>query len=384
MPSLGADMDAGTLVRWHVKPGDAVKRGNVVADVETDKGIVEVEIWDDGIVESIVVPPGTKVPVGTVLARLRATESAPIATVPRAETRPLASPAARKFARERGVDLAHVRGTGPHGAITRSDVERAGAAPFPTEAAATPEATQKAEVPKTSPNVPAPPKERPAAEGLSMRRAIAAAMSRSKREIPHYYLSTEIDVRAASRWLERENERRPVPDRILFASILLKATALAAKAIPDVNGYFVEGAFRPEEHVHLGVAISLRQGGLIAPAIHNVSERSVGEVQAALRDVVSRARAGKLRSSEMTDATLTVTNLGDQGVLGVFGVIYPPQVALVGFGRVTERPWAEGDLLGVRPILTATLSGDHRVSDGHRGAIFLSTIARFLQEPEKL
>lgn len=396
MPSLGADMDAGTLIEWHVKPGDAVKRGSIVADVETDKGIVEVEIWEDGVVESLTVAPGTKVPVGTVLATLKTNGRAPkvetvepTAAVPvtppvppanRSTTavpavpvaHPMASPAARQLARERGVDLAHVRGTGTHGAITRGDVERAGAPAIPTVA--------------QTPTAGAHPRGLPApsADASSMRRAIAAAMSRSKREIPHYYLSNEIDVQRVSRWLEAENAKRSVTERILFAAVLLKAIALAAREVPEVNGVFVDGAFQPAKQVHLGVAVSLRQGGLIAPAIHDVDTKSIADVQAVLRDLVARARSGRLRSSEMSDPTLTVTNLGDQGVLSVFGVIYPPQVALVGFGKIVERPWAEDGMIGVRPIIAATLAADHRVSDGHRGAVFLSTVALLLQEPEKL
>ena len=154
--------------------------------------------------------------------------------------------------------------------------------------------------------------------------------------------------------------------------------------MPELNGLFIDGELRPSAAVHVGVAISLRQGGLVAPAIHDTDKRPLGELMAALRDLVARARAGTLRSSEMSDPTITVTNLGDQGVDAVFGVIYPPQVALVGFGTVRERPWAEHGLLGVRPVVTATLSADHRVSDGHRGARFLAAIARHLEQPEKL
>ncbi|HSK80252.1 MAG TPA: dihydrolipoamide acetyltransferase family protein, partial [Thermoanaerobaculia bacterium] len=225
-----------------------------------------------------------------------------------------------------------------------------------------------------------PPRDRAA----SMRRAIGAAKARSKREIPHYYLSATIDMRRALAWLTEENRRRSVEERLLPAAILLKAVALALRKVPELNGFYVDDAFRPSEAVHLGVAVALRGGGLIAPAIHDVDKKSLGELMAALRDLVARARAGTLRSSEMSDPTVTVTNLGDQGVETVFGVIYPPQVALVGLGRIVERPWAENGLLGVRPVVTATLSADHRATDGHRGALFLTALDQFLQEPEKL
>jgi pyruvate dehydrogenase E2 component (dihydrolipoamide acetyltransferase) len=166
--------------------------------------------------------------------------------------------------------------------------------------------------------------------------------------------------------------------------LLLKAVALAVSEAPEMNGYWVDGAFRASESVHIGVAISLRGGGLVAPAIHDVEQVSLNDLMAQLRDLVNRARANKLRSSELSDPSITVTNLGEQGVGTVFGVIYPPQVALVGFGTIQQRPWAVDGLLGVRPILTATLSADHRASVGHRGAQFLAAIDRRLQEPEKL
>ncbi len=217
-----------------------------------------------------------------------------------------------------------------------------------------------------------------------MRHAIAAAMARSKGEIPHYYLSSEVEVGRARAWLEAENAKRAVADRLLFASLLLKATALGLREVPELNGFFVDGTFRRSDAIHVGVAIALRQGGLVAPAIHDVDRRSLGDVMTALRDLVARARSGVLKSSEISDPTVTVTNLGDQGADSVFGVIYPPQVAIVGFGTVRERPWAVDGLIGVRPVVVTSLSGDHRVSDGHRGARFLAAVARWLSTPEKL
>lgn len=217
-----------------------------------------------------------------------------------------------------------------------------------------------------------------------MRQAIAAAVARSNREIPHYYLSTDIDMSRATAWLQRENLTRPVADRLLPAVLLLKSVATALRQSPELNGFWVDGAFRPSASVHIGVAISLRGGGLVVPAIHDADRRSIAELMRALRDLVQRARSGALRSSEIMDPTITITNLGDQGVRTVFGVIYPPQVALVGFGRITERPWAEGGMVGVRPVVTATLAADHRASDGHRGGFFLAAVDRLLQRPEEL
>jgi len=365
-------MDEGKLLEWKVKAGDAVKRGDLVAVVETPKAAVDVEIWQSGVIEELVAKPGDTVPVGGVLARLRGVEEAPAPKKAEAGPAPVAtrhpvSPAARKHARELGVDVESLAGSGPHGSVTVEDVERAAkGAPKP---AAKPAAT---------PEAPAPDK------ALAMRRAIAAAMSRSKREIPHYYLSQTIPMRRAVDWLTAHNEKRPVAERVLMGALQLKAVALALKDFPDLNGFWKDDAFQPASGIHLGVAIALRQGGLVAPAIHDVAELGLEELMKALSDLVRRARAGSLRSSEMSDPTLTVTNLGDLGVDEVFPVIYPPQVAIVGFGRVAPRPWAEDGMIGAVPAVTASLAGDHRASDGHRGARFLAAVAARLQEPEAL
>jgi len=356
LPSLGADMDEGKLLQWKVKPGDKVKRGDLVAVVETPKAAVDIEIWQDGVVHELITQPGTTIPVGTVMARLIGEGEAPPALAPKAAAAPVpsaapppsrhaVSPAARKHARELGVDVEQLTGTGPHGAVTVEDVDKAAK--------------------------PAAPVDRNA----EMRKAIAAAMSRSKREIPHYYLSETVSLERAAAWLEAENARRPLPERILMAVLYLKAVALACKAYPDMNGHYVDNAFRPAASVHVGVAISLRQGGLIAPAIHEVEKLPLPELMKKLADLVKRARAGSLRSSEMSDPTITVTNLGEGGVQTVFGIIYPPQVALVGFGSVSRAP---------APTVVASLAADHRVSDGHRGALFLAEIANLLQHPETL
>jgi pyruvate dehydrogenase E2 component (dihydrolipoamide acetyltransferase) len=394
MPALGADMEAGTLLEWRVAPGQLVRRGDIVALVDTDKAEIEVEIFTDGIVEELLVAPGTKVPVGTVLARLRADGGlrAPAPAerfVPGTAPRLRVSPLARRIAAEQRIDLATIRGTGTGGAITGADVKRAAVEPSraPSAAAEAPPRAAAEGVPAPTPAgvraiLPAPPPD--AARALAMRRTIAAAMTRSKREIPHYYLATRIDMGRAVRWLDAENLRRSVTERLLPSVLILKATALALRKVPELNGFFRDSGFNPSDAVHLGVAISLRSGGLVAPALHDADRRSLDDLMATLRDLVQRARAGVLRSSELSDATVTVTNLGDQGVETVFGVISPPQVALVGFGRLREEPWAENGMLGVRPAVTATLAADHRASDGHRGGVFLSALDRLMQSPEKL
>jgi pyruvate dehydrogenase E2 component (dihydrolipoamide acetyltransferase) len=280
------------------------------------------------------------------------------------------------MAEELGVDLHGLKGSGPHGAIGRADVEHVieeRNAPVPT-----PEASQVA--PASQPAVPTPPEK--LAFAASMRRAIALAMAKSNREIPHYYLETHIDMSRPLARLEAENVKRSLAERILPVVLLIRATALALVDVPELNGFWREDHFEASEAIHIGFAVSLRQGGLVTPAIHDADEKSLDELMAAMRDLITRTRGGRLRSSELTDATITLTSLGDTGAEKVFGVIYPPQVALVGFGKIMDQPWAENGMLGIRPILSATLAGDHRASDGRRGAQFLSALEKHLQEPE--
>jgi pyruvate dehydrogenase E2 component (dihydrolipoamide acetyltransferase) len=209
-------------------------------------------------------------------------------------------------------------------------------------------------------------------------------MSRSKREVPHYYVATTVDLGPVTEWLRRTNRARPVTERIVPAAAILRATALVLRDLPALNGFWSDDAFVPGEDVHLGVAVSVRDGALVAPAIHAAADLSLEETMSALRDLVGRARKGRLTRAEMADPTFTVTDLGDQGVEEVIGVIYPPQVALLGVGRIVERPWAVDGLLGVRPVVRLTLSGDHRATDGVTGARFLAALDRLLQHPEEL
>lgn len=565
MPSLGADMDEGVLQEWLVAPGNRVRKGDVVAVVETEKAAIEVECFDAGTIERLLVPPGTRVPVGAPLAVIgpgaagaadaatpgepartagtvqaappreppehrreaprepepdggpargesgetaaerpaparaapehpsptpaapaapggavpkrartgggaaagREPEPArrpagerpggppaahpapapepPMAREPESRRRPAhgeapaeqpvaagappdpgAGPLVRHLAVSRGVDLAALHGTGRGGRVTRADVEHAGP-PVAPRVRATPYARRlagelgvdltgvagsgdggavraadvhaavRARTEQRERPAPRPPAERPPGGGPraatdrrteaertdAMRRAIADLMSRSKREIPHYYLSTTVDLGAAVDWLRRINRGRPPADRLVPAALLLKAAAVAAREVPDLNGHWRDGGFVPAAGVHLGVAVSLRQGGLLAPVIHDADSLSPEALMERLRDLVQRARRGRLRGSETTGATLTVTNLGDQGVESVYGVIHPPQVALVGFGAVVERPWAAGGMLGVRPVVTATLAADHRATDGAVGARYLTAVGRRLQRPEE-
>lgn len=389
MPILGADMTAGTLIAWRKQVGDRVARGDVIAEVETEKGLIDVEVFVSGVLERVLVEPGATVPTGTVLASIREdapsgapgpavaapvkppaaapAPAMPVVREPGRSTRVRVSPLARKLAATLGIDPTTLRGTGAGGAVTREDVERAAAArPAGPVPAAPPAAA------------------RPRMDVARMRQSIAAAMARSKREIPHYYVAHTIDLHRALAWLAEENARRPVTERLLYGVLLIKAVALALHEVPELNGVWRGDRVEPSAAVHVGVAISLRGGGLVAPALHDVDRQPLGALMGAFRDLVQRARGGGLRSSELSDATITLTSLGEQGVESVLGIVYPPQVAIVGFGRIVERPWVVDGAVLPRPVVTATLSADHRVSDGHRGGLFLAAVERLLHSPERL
>lgn len=382
MPTLGADMTVGTLLAWMKKPGDEVKRGEIIAEVDTDKGVIEVEVFTSGIIEKLLIEPGAEVPVGTVLAIIREPGEVPGAEVSTAaapappevskpatvvspshiEPRVHISPAAKKLATELGVDISRVTGTGSGGRIQRVDIERAASAK-PSGVVVRDAAVERQE---------------------RMRRTIAAAMARSKREIPHYYLSTTIDMSNAMAWLGEENLKRPVVDRLLYGVLLIKAVALALHEVPELNSVWKDEKLNLCTGINVGVAISLRQGGLVAPALLGTDKQNLDELMKNFRDLVKRARAGSLRSSELSEPTITVTSLGERGAESVFGIIYPPQVAIIGFGRPMEWPRTVDGQLVLRPAIKATLSADHRVSDGHRGSLFLAAVDRLLQEPGKL
>lgn len=376
MPTLGADMTEGRIVAWHVAPGDEVHHGDIVATVDTSKAEIDVEIFEDGVVQELLVDVGEKVPVGTPLAIVDG-RPAPVA-----EHHVRVSPLARRVAADLGVDPGRVTGTGPHGSVVRADIEAAaGAPPHEGPAPAAPAPAAPAPAPSAPP--PAAPAEEPD-RAAAMRTAIGALMARSTREIPHYHLAHDIDLHRATAWLERRNADVSLAERMAPAALLLAATARAAAQYPDMNGLFVDGTFQPSDGVHLGIAISLRAGGLVTPAIRDAQALGAEDLMGALRDLVRRARGGGLRASELAAPTITVTDLGDRGVDLVHGVIYPPQVALVGFGAIRPRAWAEGDALAVRPVVTATVAADHRVSDGHRGALFLREVDHLLQHPDDL
>jgi len=385
LPSLGADMESAILTEWLKKPGDPIRRGEALAVVETAKGLIDIESFEEGTVAKLLVGPGTTVPVGAVLAHIESVsaESAPPAvpsvgvpgaalasaaeglTTPAPERmsqtdsslattrrRPV-SPAARRRADELGITLAALEQASPGGVIHIADVEKLAARELPDRHRA-------------------------------MRTSIGTAMARSKREIPHYYLGHTVDFGTARAWLQRYNSQVPVAERLIEGVLLLKAVALTAAQCFGFNGYFRDGHFEPATAVHLGTAIALRGGGLVAPALLDANRKDLATLMREFSDLVTRVRSGHMRSGEFATATLTVTSLGSDGADVLYPIINPPQVAIVGAGAVTERPWVCNGTVVVRPILTLSVAGDHRVTDGRAGSRFIRTVARLLESPETL
>jgi pyruvate dehydrogenase E2 component (dihydrolipoamide acetyltransferase) len=386
LPSLGADMESATLTEWLKKPGDRIRHGEPLATVETTKGLIDIESYDDGQVLEYLVQPGTQVPVGAALARLEVegasrapkappapqavppqpamvTAASPVSAPPqpgrpREATAPHAriSPAARRRAHELGVSLEDLERSAAGGIVHIEDVEKL-AAPTPA----------------------APPDPRAA-----MRATIGAAMARAKREIPHYYLGHSVDFGPARDWLSRYNAMLPVKDRLIEAVLITKAVALAASRVEGFNGYYRNGRFEPSVAVHAGAAIAVRGGGLVAPALLDAARKDLATLMQDFSALVTRVRAGHLRSGEFTAATITVTSLGADGVDVLYPIINPPQVAIVGAGAVRDQAWVRDGQLVIRPALTLALAADHRVTDGRVGARFLRAIADLLARPEAL
>jgi len=274
--------------------------------------------------------------------------------------RVLASPIVRKIAKAQQLDLSRIKGSGPNGGIILKDIAQI--------------------APKTR-----------LTEGeplANMRSAIAAAMTKSKQEIPHFYLSVDLPINKAQQWLQQANKDKTPQTHILLIALVLKAVAISLQKYPQLNGFYQQGNFEPASEINIANVISLRAGGVVVPALHHVEQLSVPEIMSALRDITRRSRAieggERLRSSELMGATITITNMGERGVDQVFGIIYPPQVAIIGFGKVKKVPQVCDEKIDIGEQITLCLSADHRVVDGMLAAKFLNSLAKNLQKPEQL
>ncbi len=403
MPRMNYDMRVGTVVRWHKAEGDTVSRGEVIAEIETDKATVEMESFWDGILGKIVVEEGRAVPVGEVLAVVTEPgeavppmepsfptpspsgreeaegrgEGIAAATVspPGSTTHVKASPIARRLAREKGIDLAAVTGTGPGGRVTEADVLGYNPSPPGPSPSGRGEAEGRGEGVTAADRI----------DLSRMRQAIAGVTSRSKREAPHFYVTSEIDMDRAVDLRAQLNEalREGDAPRVSVNDLIVKAAAKALEAFPKFNASFKGDHLELHSDVNIGIAVALEEG-LILPAIAACSEKSLQEIAAASTDLVGRAQGGTLRAEEYTGGTFSISNLGMFDVDSFAAIIYPPNAAVLAVGTVKEQPVVRNRQVTVAHVMKATLSVDHRVADGAEGARFLMEVKRYLENPMSL
>lgn len=418
MPSFGADMETGKVVEWSAKPGDTLKKGDTIALIETAKGIIDMEVFEDCIVGDYLVGLDEDIEVGKPIVSLKdvtepdggslgkaaVPEPEPLPeTAPRPEpvsgpeTEPdkrtaevesavqtetvsassidglLVTPAAKKRATELGFNTTDlkdmgIKATGASGAICLADIE----------ALAADRANVSDVAARTKPG-----KKASGFDTDMMRKAIAAVVTKSKKEIPHYYLSLDIDLTEAEQWLSSINSERDPEERLMINVPIMCAVARALRKNPEFNGFYKDGAFTPAPDVHLGLAIRLRNKGLISPAIQHADKLDAFEMMSKFKSVVERAKLGGIKQSELQDVTTTLSNIGDRGSDQIFGVIFPPQVAIIGVGKVGRKAWAFDDSIESRTVVNVSLSADHRVTDGQMGSRFLNEINKQLQKPAK-
>ncbi|MEO2142380.1 MAG: 2-oxo acid dehydrogenase subunit E2 [bacterium] len=450
MPQMGYDMHEGKVVRWHKKEGEEVVRGEVIAEIETDKATVEYEAYTGGVMAKIVAEEGITIPVGgliavitnpgeaipeDMLAELGAVVSdAPTEQLSSAATAPIsapassnngavkASPLAKRLARERGVDLAEIVGTGPEGRIVEADISALGAVTQAAPAAeqgevrASPLARRLAkergidlstitgtgpggritesDVPEhaASDPVPAtvaasaaatPAQESELVELSRMRQAIARVTVDSKREAPHFYVAVEIDMTKAMLFRRDVNDEVSAEQRVSVNDLIVKASAMAIKHHPKFNSSFQDNHLQMNVSVNIGIAIAL-DSGLIIPGINNCESKSLIEISTASRDLVSRANSGTLRNEEYSGTTFSVSNLGMFDVDSFTAIIFPPHAAILAVGTVKEQPVVRDGELAIAQIMKATISTDHRVADGAEAAQFISEIKKYLENPISL
>lgn len=341
MPSLGADMDQGKLIEWKINPGDEIKKNQVIASVETTKSIVDIESFREGKVLELLTKVGDVIPVGKIIASLEIH-----AEVENSHLK--ISPVAKKIAEEKHIDISQIVPTGTQGEITLKDIEK---------------------------------KE---FLGKNLRLSIASAMARSKKEIPHYYLKRKIYLDSLIKWLDEKNTISTAEERLLIPAVLMRAVILALKKYPQLNGYYINDKFEMSESVNLGTAFALKDEGVLVPAVLEAEKLSLSEFNLAFQNLALRTKNGGLKNRELNEGTITVTNVGDLGSDEVFGIIFPPQVAIVGFGRIRKEPIVDTINQGeIYPgfVIDVTLSADHRVSDGLLGAKFLNELANVLNHP---
>ena len=401
MPQMGYDMREGTVVRWYKQEGETVDRGEVIADIETDKATVEFEAYTGGVLGRIVAEAGVAVPVGELIAIITepgeavpeaATPAASPAVAPApapasapADPQPAApppspngevraSPIARRLARERGIDLSLVTGTGPNGRITERDVEN-----YQAPAAAEP-------APAPAPAVTAEPVTAPADSRIElsrMRQTIARVTSDSKSSAPHFYVTAEIDMEKAMSMRRDVNDAADPENRVSVNDLMVKACALALVKHPKFNSFYRGDHLEVHGAMNIGIAIAL-ESGLILPGVSNCESKSLLQIAAATKDLIARANSGTLRNEEYSSTTFSISNMGMFDVESFTAIIYPPHAAILAVGSVKQQPVVRDAEIAVGTMMKATLSTDHRVADGAEAAQFLMEIKRVLENPVSL
>ena len=418
MPALSPTMTEGKLARWLVNQGDSVHAGDVIAEIETDKAVMEVEALDDGVISSIMIAEGTEaVAVGTVIAEIlgdgeasslgenavaetetqpaaSATVTAPAATEPvvsaspripvvlnsaaaaaetaSSGTRLFASPLARRLAAERGIDLGKIRGSGPHGRIIKADIE---AVPFTT-------ADNLASTPSQPWSAAAQPLSS-LEDNSPMRMIIAERLQQSKREAPHFYLNMDIEIDALLALRKQINESLDDNTKISVNDLLIRGAALTMKQVPAANSSWEGSQTRRWHHADIAVAVAV-EGGLLTPVVRQAETKSVRQISTEMADLASRARAGKLAPEDYADGSFTISNLGMYGITSFSAVINPPQGAILAIGAGEQRPVVREGAVTVATMMTVTLSCDHRVVDGAVGATWLAAFKAVLEQPIRL
>ena len=404
MPQMGYDMREGTVVRWRKQEGEGVSRGEVIAEIETDKATVEMEAYSTGVLGRIVVEEGRTVPVGELIAvitdpgesipsveeltgRSDSTGEAPqvAATQPPAPTitpappspqgAPVATPAppdgevratpiARRLAREKGLNLAQITGTGPGGRITEADV-----------------LGHEEHIKAVPPSPAAAPGGR--VELSRMRRAIARVTAQSKREAPHFYITSEIDMSEAMAFRRQLNDALEDGTRVSVNDLVIKAATKTLGKFPSFNASFQEDYIQLHPEINIGFAVAM-EDGLIVPAISNCQNKSLAEVAKASSDLIERAQRGTLRAEEYTGSTFSISNMGMFDVDSFAAIIFPPNAAVLAIATVKEQPVVRDGQIAIAQIMKATISVDHRVADGAEGARFLMELKRHLERPVSL